>query len=336
MKSLSLPVLGGTLATLSAGGRAKKHIPAISISLFAIAGRLLNRSIAACAGLVIATAAVTSLNCTSHAASVAWISAHDVSGDSDVSILGTLVQASSLGDGTSAGTTVNGVIFAPYAVYNSSSGIFALSGANGYGGYGVNAVPFNTLSPAYKSLLTYGTYGSGTSVMTLTISGLTIGRHYLFQWWANDSRAAFIPQNVDATAGNTVELNADTTDVPGGTGQYAIGTFVADAATQNIDFQGVSNGTLENAFQLRDISDIGGVGPTITAIRILNRTNVALSAIGGSANHQVIVLSSTNIALPTTNWSHFTTNNFDFAGALSLTNGITGGETQRFFRLLTN
>jgi hypothetical protein len=84
------------------------------------------------------------------------------------------------------------------------------------------------------------------------------------------------------------------------------------------------------------VSDIGSAGPRITAIRILNRTNVALNAIGGSASHQVIVLTSTNVTLPTTNWSHFTTNNFDFAGALSLTNGITAGEPQRFFRLLTN
>ena len=116
-----------------------------------------------------------------------------------------------------------------------------------------------------------------------------------------------------------------------------IGNFVADAVTQSIGFQGhPSGGTLENAFQLRDISDLGSVRPTITAIRILNRTNVALNAIGGSASHEVIVLTSTNLALPTTNWPHFTTNIFDPAGALSLTNGIIAGETQRFFRLLTN
>ena len=315
-------------------------------SLITIAGRRLNRSIAACAGLVIATAAVTSLNCTSHAASVTWLLPQDVSDDSDVSTAGSLVQASSLGDGTDTGTTVNGVTFAPFVVYNDptpvTSGIFTLTPAPssniaGFGGYGVDSAPFNTLTAAYQSLLTYGDYGSANSLMTLTISGLTVGKHYQFQWWANDSRANYIPQTVDATAGNTVTLNANTTDVPGGTGQYVIGTFVADAATQNIDFKGhPGGGTLENAFQLRDISDIGSAGPTITAIRILNRTNMALNAIGGSANHQVIVLTSTNIALPTTNWSHFTTNNFDFAGTLSLTNGITAGERQRFFRLLTN
>lgn len=197
-----------------------------------------------------------------HAASITWQAPHDITGDADVSTTGSLVQAVSIGpSGVDFGTTVNGVTFAPFApdLGNNTIGIFTLSGVYGlYNGYG-GGTAFSALSSAYRTLLQNGDFGSGNSVMTLTISasGLTTGHTYQFQWWANDSRANFIPQTVDATAGNSVTVNANTANTANGIGQYAIGTFVANGADEVITFQGGANGgTLENGFQLRDISAV--------------------------------------------------------------------------------
>jgi hypothetical protein len=189
-----------------------------------------------------------------HAANVIWSLPQNISTDSDVNTLGTFIDAASIGN--DAPVTVNGVTFSAFNP-GAPTGSFAITGASGYGGYGVNAAPFNTLSAAYQNLLTHGDFGSGNSIMTLTISGLTIGRDYLFQWWANDSRNNFVPQVVTATAGTAVTLNADTTASSGGIGQFAIGTFLADSTTQTISFQGGENGgTLENAFLLRDVTGV--------------------------------------------------------------------------------
>lgn len=197
----------------------------------------------------------------SHAAAITWSLPQNISGDSDVSTSGTLFQAANVGDGSVPSTTVNGVTFSPFVMSgtNVASGNFQLNGEFtlfGYSGYGAAAAPFNTLSSAYQDLLSYGNYTSGNAVMTLTISGLTVGHTYEFQWWANDSSNAY-PEIEHATAGNTVTLDGDTTDAVGGTGQFAIGTFVADATTQTIDFDADSGSyTLQNAYQLRDLNAV--------------------------------------------------------------------------------
>jgi hypothetical protein len=54
-------------------------------------------------------------------------------------------------------------------------------------------------------------------------------------------------------AGNAVSLLSNTSGgAAGGIAQFAIGTFVADAATQTITFSGPLQDTL-NAFQLRTV-----------------------------------------------------------------------------------
>lgn len=194
--------------------------------------------------------------CSLHAASFLWNSAQNILGDTDVNTQGTLFEAANVGG---ANTTVNGVTF---AAFTTSSTHFSLAGTNStFNGYGSVNAPFSTLSAPYQSLLSTGNFGSGNSVMTLTISGLTINQSYLFQFWINDSRQAFVGQAVTATTGATsVTADADTIDLEGGRGQYATGTFVADATSQDVSFQGsASGGTLENAFQLRSVPEPASV-----------------------------------------------------------------------------
>jgi hypothetical protein len=198
-------------------------------------------------------------------ATMSWNAPQNITGDIDVSTTGTLVQASNV---AGPDTLVNGVTFTQFLTAAgggaASSGIFTLSGAYGdYDSYLNADAPF---SASYKSLLTTGNFGSNNSVMTLQISSLTIGKTYQFQVWVNDSRGIYGQQGTTVTAGSSVHLLGNTTGANGGIGQYVIGTFVADAATQSIQFQGdVNVGTLENAFMLRDIDGApanGGLSPT--------------------------------------------------------------------------
>lgn len=204
------------------------------------------------------------ISSTSHAAIITWGLPTNISGDSDVSTAGTLFQAANVGDGTTPSPTINGVTFPAFVMGSGPSftlGDFTLacpSWINGYSGYGYGSGPFSGLSSAYQGLLGYGNYGNAAAVvMTLTITNLTIGNSYQFQWWVNDSRQVWAGQTVDATAGNSVTLDANTTEAAGGIGQHVLGTFVADGTSQTIDFQGnAGNATLQNAYQLRDITPV--------------------------------------------------------------------------------
>ena len=89
----------------------------------------------------------------------------------------------------------------------------------------------------------------------MRINGLTIGAVYEFQWWFSDSRP-FSTGPVTATTGAiSVSLDPNTTDSAGGIGQYAIGTFIADATTQDIVFSTTGNAVGHNAFQVRQIPE---------------------------------------------------------------------------------
>ncbi len=217
------------------------------------------------------------------AANINWgVGAQNITGDSDVSTAGTLVDAFAFGTETSAlFTTVNGVTFAPLvfpqfgAVTTLSPGNYNFSLNSGghltsYGNLGTPGIgAYAGLSSSYASLL--GSGGSATSVsgdgpLTLTISGLMVGQTYQFQWWANNS--SFTASSSDdgyqspftsATDNNGNFLGLDVNDLSnvGSLGQYAIGTFTADALTESITFDG--NGQnygdmIINGMQLREIT----------------------------------------------------------------------------------
>jgi hypothetical protein len=188
------------------------------------------------------------------AATITWNTPQNISGDTDVSTTGSLVQASNV---SGPNTTVNGVTFAEFPTGGGGGsvtfGLFTLNGSFGdFGGYLNSDAPFTA---NYAALLSTGDFGSNNSVMTLTINSLTVGDTYQFQVWMNDSRGIFGQQGSTVTSGASVHMLGNTTGVNGGTGQYVVGTFVADATTQTIQFQGDPNvGTFENAFMLRDLA----------------------------------------------------------------------------------
>jgi hypothetical protein len=214
-------------------------------------------------------------------ASVTWGGPQAITGTSDVSTAGTLVGAANVGDIGVASTTVNGVNFQSLAAPagNGTAGIFAIATAGGgsadnTGGSSANA-PFATLAATYQTLLS--SFVGSVNSSTITISGLVVGAQYQFQVWTNRSGIAFDNQ-LFLDAGNSLVLSANPNQMDGGLGQWAIGTFTADAMTQTITFGGDGEVRgLVNGFQLRNITQVPGVPENGRTLPLLA---VALAAIG--------------------------------------------------------
>ena len=229
-------------------------------------------AVAGCGAAMILAAAAAA-----PAATIAWGPATTIAGDSDVSTTGTLVHAANAGDDAPA--TVNGVTFV--AMPTTTSGPFALTSAGALikvaSQYGIDAAPYNTLSAGHRELLGSGwfthTPPATPPAVTLTISALTPGTAYEFQWWVHDARATddFTRTTSAAAAagGTSVVLQHNVQDAGGGVGQFAVGTFVADAATQQIVFRGAGGNanaasTQINAMQLRVVPE-----PSSLALAVL-------------------------------------------------------------------
>jgi hypothetical protein len=223
-------------------------------------------------------------------ATVTWGSAQNITGDSDVSTLGTLLYAYNAGDSGVTATTVNGVTFSPYVFPSNGSNTtttgnvtFTESPDNltNYNNLGSGLAPFSNLTSNYQSLLSSGGSAGAPGTLTATLGGLTAGRDYLFQWWTNDSSNAPWLASTKSSASNwpsptTVTLDANTSNASGGTGQYVIGRFNAFDTFQNINLNGIGGLPLINAFQIRDVTSSAVPEPGQVAASLL-----LLAGIGG-------------------------------------------------------
>jgi hypothetical protein len=76
------------------------------------------------------------------------------------------------------------------------------------------------------------------------------------------------------------------------------------------------------------------IQPVVSSV-VASGGKLIFSGTGGTANGSYAVLTSTNIATPLINWTSLVTNNFDGAGAFSVTNAISAGTPQQFFTIKT-
>ena len=173
------------------------------------------------------------------AAAIVWGSPNTISGDTNVDTTGTLVGAFNMGGTGVPTTTVNGVTFTGIALsgttVTSGNFTFTQTGSPGWGSNNVTSAnnPFAALSASYQNLLSW-IAGDFTNPATITMSGLTVGAKYEFEWWTSDSNPLqFV---TTATAVNSVSLTTNTTGLNGGVGQFDIGTFTADASSETITF----------------------------------------------------------------------------------------------------
>jgi hypothetical protein len=77
------------------------------------------------------------------------------------------------------------------------------------------------------------------------------------------------------------------------------------------------------------------VGPLTSPVMAVNTVggNLLLSGGGAPADWTYYVLFSTNLALPSTNWTRIATNQTDVNGNFSVTNGVNSNLYQSFLRL---
>jgi autotransporter-associated beta strand protein len=78
------------------------------------------------------------------------------------------------------------------------------------------------------------------------------------------------------------------------------------------------------------------LAPTIPSLVgvALTGTNLNLTGTNGSPNAQFVVLTSTNIVTPVTNWTRLLTNNFNVGGSFNLNFAVPTNRPQQYFRLL--
>ena len=99
-------------------------------------------------------------------------------------------------------------------------------------------------------------YNQFSNPTTFTISGLTVGETYSIQYWASDSRTNGANREMTLTGLAPVTLIPNTTNAGGGVGQYVLGQFVADAATQSFAAApSVQNFAYANALQIRIVPE---------------------------------------------------------------------------------
>ena len=190
------------------------------------------------------------------AAAILWGSPNTISGDTNVDTTGTLVGAFNMGRAGVPTTTVNGVTFTGIALSGTTvtSGNFTFTQTGGWNSGNVTSAnaPFAALSASYRNLLSWGA-GDFTSPAPITMSGLTVGAKYEFEWWSNDSNG--FQSLTTATAVNGVSLTTNTTGLNGGVGQFAIGTFTADASSETITFSS-SLQDIISGFDLRETAAV--------------------------------------------------------------------------------
>lgn len=259
---------------------------------------------ATCTAAVFAFTFTSALS--SHAAVVTWGAATQITGDSNVITTGALVGAFNVGDGGVPSAIVNGVTFQPFAVNSTGGpvstatvGNFTLSTTDLFASdntlYGAAVAPFTSLSAGYQTLLRSATSVSNFAInpgeFKLTINGLSLGQQYRFQWFANLSGPGAQLHLAKDEFGNSVTLNDNTTNVNGGLGQFAVGSFTASAANQVITFDGVgapNNFAMINGFQLRVVAPVPesasllfGVGliPLIAIVELRRKRRSASTAI---------------------------------------------------------
>lgn len=227
------------------------------------------------------------------AANLVWGPATNISADTDVNNTGMTVGAFRLGNTGLTSATVNGVTFmslgVPDNTVNITSGNFKLNFIGGTfssnTGFGTTVAPYGNLPAATQNLLQSGSFDQSGQI-TLTMSGLTIGQGYTFEYWANNAGnfTSFGAQQVKATGGtgmvtllaNTSKnSNGQNSSALGGVGQFATGTFTADAASQVITFTSPNDVPELNAFQLRTAAPAAAPEPSQTAALGLGALGVA-------------------------------------------------------------
>ncbi|MDF7806469.1 sulfatase-like hydrolase/transferase [Pontiellaceae bacterium B12219] len=179
---------------------------------------------------------------TTLAAPITWGPATDVYSASDVAVNGTVVEAiNAAANSYTTPLTVNGVTF-------TSTSILSLS-------YAGDAYSADTGDTAYNALLSTIDYGGGSGTVSIQVGGenLIPGSLYAVQVWYADNRYADgvreTPVGDGEASPGKVTLSCS--------GQYAIGTFLADGTSQTLTLESPTFGQAHiNAYVVSLLDDL--------------------------------------------------------------------------------
>ncbi len=107
-------------------------------------------------------------------------------------------------------------------------------------------------------------------------------------------------------------------------------------AFASVQLPALAAGLIWNTNQLNTagvISVAVNAPPVIGAIAV-SGTSLDLSGTGGAANGSYVLLGTTNLSTPTSNWVRLLTNQFDSSGNFNVATNLTPGQTLNFYRLL--
>jgi alpha-L-fucosidase len=184
-----------------------------------------------------------------------------------------------------------------------------------------------TGNASFDTVLNSFEYDGGPHLITL--NGLTVGRLYSVQLFALDNRT----DTSEIFRSFNFQDPQDSTDISPsaqmGDNMYLIGTFIAPSnkivIQQNLPTS--NNGNL-NALVVRQLPQI----PVVGGIQIFNG-NLIITGTNGTAGANYFLLGTTNLALPVSNWTVLSTNQFGVDGSFSATNLISSNWPQAFYRL---
>lgn len=221
-------------------------------------------------------AAFLTIGTSASAASITWGPAQNLVGASDIITLGAGEAIRASNGGTDA-VTVNGVLF---EAQTNSGGFTAVTATPDF--YTVVATAglgtFNQASADTYSVVTgdasldtllathyFGNNSGGTGSSTITLQNLVVGAEYTIQYiHAADDRNGTLAARVSTLDGQTSLVRFNGTAV-----EYTIGTFTADATTQDI----VSVGSLDGG------GDFSGL--VLRQDTVPEPTSLALLGLGG-------------------------------------------------------
>jgi hypothetical protein len=266
---------------------------------------------------------------------VTWQSPVTISDAADVSALGTYFASWAPYDGSANTYPVNSVTFQGFSDFP-----YFRSGPtidNGYNGYGSPRTP----NANYNALLQFAAFSNETTTpATVSWGGMTPGHTYLVQLWVNDGRNIGESRSETVTGGTNTSVPLSFGSDGSGPGQYIIGTFVANSSGgQTLILAANSSGSNPdpqiNLLQVRDITATLVSVPIITGISV-NGLTLTLTATNGPANAQFVLLQSSSMTLPATQWTPILTNSFNENGGLNLsTNIVDPANLQQFYILRT-
>jgi hypothetical protein len=213
--------------------------------------------------LCLSLISLLALNTYAQSSQITWSSAQYISGDSDISTMGSLFGTWSpyLENTGGSGITANGVTFVANDLPDFSVASYFTATYTGFGSPGTSDSNYNTLLEGAQ----FSDNGTGG---TFSFGGLTAGNTYQVELWVEDTRNIGnrrwenLYENNYGDSGTSSALTFPGDGSSPDLGQYDIGTFVANSTgTETINFEtwcSVSGNQCAqvNLFQVRDLTPV--------------------------------------------------------------------------------